>query len=185
MRELFRLFTAFFRIGALTFGGGYAMLPMLQKEAREKHNWATSEELIDFFAVSQCLPGIIAVNVAILVGNKVRGRPGGLFAAFGVVAPSLVIITVIAAFLQNVIGVAAVQRAFWGIRIVVSALIAQAVIKLWKGAVKGLFGYALFAVTLVLALFTQTPAATLVVSAVVAGIARGLIVNGRKGGAKQ
>jgi chromate transporter len=155
---------------------------MLQKGVCEKRGWASGEELIDFFAVAQCLPGIIAVNVAILVGNKVKGRAGGLFAALGVVAPSLAIIMIIAAFLQSFIGVAAVQRAFWGIRIVVSALIAQAVIKLWKGAMKGLFGYALFAAALALALFTGLPTAALVVGAVAAGIARGLVAAARKGG---
>ncbi len=182
MRELLRLFTAFFRVGALTFGGGYAMLPMLQKEANEKHGWATREELVDRFAVAQCLPGIIAVNVAVLVGNKARGRAGGLAAALGVVTPSLLIIMLIAAFLQNFIGVAAVQRAFWGIRIVVSALIAQTVIKLWKGAMQGLFGYALFAVALMLALFTDIPTAAVVAGAVAAGLTRGLVAAKRKGG---
>ena len=93
MGELLSLFRTFFSIGALTFGGGYAMLPMLQREVVEKHGWATEEELLNYFAIGQCTPGIIAVNTATFVGYRRRGVPGGIAATVGVVAPSLVIIT--------------------------------------------------------------------------------------------
>ena len=101
MPILLDLFCTFFRIGAFTFGGGYAMLPMLQREIVEKKKWAAEEDLLDYFAVGQCTPGVIAVNTATFVGYKKEGVPGGIMATLGVVAPSLVIITVIAAVLSN------------------------------------------------------------------------------------
>ena len=93
------LFLTFAKVGVCTFGGGYAMLPILQREVVEKKNWATEEELTDYFAIGQCTPGVIAVNTATFIGQKYRGNLGGTIATLGVVFPSLVIITIIAAFL--------------------------------------------------------------------------------------
>ncbi|MBR1813368.1 MAG: chromate transporter [Lachnospiraceae bacterium] len=135
MNTYLDLFLTFARIGGLTFGGGYAMLPMLQKEVVESRHWATEEELMDYYAIGQCTPGIIAVNTATFVGRKVKGDLGGIVATLGVVAPSLVIITVIAAFLQNFAEYAVVKDAFAGIRVCVCVLILNAVIKLWKKSV--------------------------------------------------
>ncbi|MBR4208868.1 MAG: chromate transporter [Lachnospiraceae bacterium] len=135
MNTYLDLFLTFARIGGLTFGGGYAMLPMLQKEVVESRHWATEEELMDYYAIGQCTPGIIAVNTATFVGRKVKGDLGGIVATLGVVAPSLVIITVIAAFLQNFADYAVVKNAFAGIRVCVCVLIFNAVIKLWKKSV--------------------------------------------------
>lgn len=135
MRELIDMFLTFARIGGLTFGGGYAMLPMLQKEVVEKKHWATEDELMDYYAVGQCTPGVIAVNTATFVGYRRRGIAGGIFATAGVVAPSLVIITLIAAFIRNFTELAAVKNAFAGIRVCVCVLIFNAVLKLLqKGA---------------------------------------------------
>ena len=127
MKELFDLFLAFERIGALTFGGGYAMLPMLQKEVVDKYHWATEDELMDYYAIGQCTPGIIAVNTATFIGYKRRGLIGAAFSTLGMVFPSLVIITVIAAFIQNFAHIEAVQHAFAGIRVAVCVLILTAV----------------------------------------------------------
>ena len=129
---LLDLFLTFARIGGFTFGGGYAMLPMLQREVVEKRGWCTDEELMDYYAIGQCTPGIIAVNTATFVGQKTRGAAGGIMATLGVVAPSLVIITVIAAFIQNFADLAIVQNAFAGIRVCVCVLILNAVLKLLK-----------------------------------------------------
>ncbi len=134
-RILWRLFTAFFRIGLFTFGGGYSMLPMLQREVVEKNGWSTETELLDYFAIGQCLPGIIAVNTATLIGHKQKGAPGGIAAALGVVFPSLLIITIIAAVLENFAHIPAVQHAFAGIRVAVAALITATVIRLFKTTV--------------------------------------------------
>lgn len=135
MSEYLQLFLAFARVGVLTFGGGYAMLPMLQKEVVEKYHWATEEELMDYYAIGQCTPGVIAVNTATFVGQKRKGVPGGICSTLGVVFPSLVIITVIAAFLANFADLPAVKNAFAGVRVCVCVLIFNAVVKLWKKSV--------------------------------------------------
>ncbi len=135
MRELWDMFLAFARIGGLTFGGGYAMLPMLQREVVEKHHWATEEELADYYAIGQCTPGVIAVNTATFIGYRQAGVIGGIFATLGVVFPSVVIITVIAAFLTNFADLLVIRYAFEGIRVCVCVLIFNAVQKLWKKSV--------------------------------------------------
>ena len=136
MKELFDLFLTFARIGGLTFGGGYAMLPMLQREVVERRGWATEEELMDYYAIGQCTPGVIAVNTATFIGSKLRGILGGIAATLGVVFPSLVIISVIAAFISNFADLAVVKDAFAGIRVCVFVLILNAVVKLGKASVK-------------------------------------------------
>ena len=98
MASLWQLFSVFARMGAVTFGGGYAMLPILQAEVVNKYHWATDEELADYYAVGQCTPGVIAVNTATFIGMKLRGVAGALAATLGVIFPSMVIITTIAAF---------------------------------------------------------------------------------------
>ena len=135
MNKYLDLFLTFARIGGLTFGGGYAMLPMLQKEVVEKRGWATEEELMDYYALGQCTPGIIAVNTATFVGQNTAGNLGGIIATLGVVFPSLIIISIIAMFLQNFADLAVVQNAFAGIRVCVCVLVFNAVMKLWKKAV--------------------------------------------------
>ena len=123
MKELIKMFLTFARIGGLTFGGGYAMLPMLQREVVEKHKWATEEELMDYYAIGQCTPGVIAVNTATFIGRSQRGTIGAIFATAGVVFPSFVIICIIAAVLSNFADIAAVKYAFAGIRVCVCVLI--------------------------------------------------------------
>ena len=136
MKTLIDLFFTFCRIGGLTFGGGYAMLPMIQKEIVEEKKWATEEEVLDYYAVGQCTPGIIAVNTATFIGYKVQGIIGAIVATLGVVFPSLIIITIIAALLKNFASYAIIQHAFSGIRIVVIALIISAILKLAKTSIK-------------------------------------------------
>ncbi len=133
---LWQLFVSFARVGVLTFGGGYAMIPMLEREIVDRHGWATSEELMDYYAVGQCTPGVIAVNTATFIGYKTAGNLGGIVATLGVVFPSLLIITVIAGIIQNFSDIPAVKSAFAGIRVCVCVLIFNSVVKLWKGAVK-------------------------------------------------
>lgn len=136
MKTLIDLFFTFCRIGGLTFGGGYAMLPMIQKEIVEEKKWATEEEVLDYYAVGQCTPGIIAVNTATFIGYKVQGIIGAIVATLGVVFPSLIIITIIAALLKNFASYAIIQHAFSGIRVVVIALIISAILKLAKTSIK-------------------------------------------------
>lgn len=134
MKLLLELFCTFFKLGAFTFGGGYAMLSMLQREVVENKKWATDEEVLDYYAVSQCTPGVIAVNLATFIGQKKKGVLGAAVATFGVVLPSLIIITVIAAVLQNFMEYKIVQHVFGGIRVAVAVLIVNAVYTLGKKA---------------------------------------------------
>lgn len=179
MKELLELFLAFVRIGGLTFGGGYAMLPMLRREVVENKGWTTEEELMDYFAVGQCLPGVIAVNSATFVGSKVRGLSGAVAASLGVITPSLVIIIAIAAFIQSFSELPIVQNAFAGIRVGVCVLILDSVIKLFKKAIVDKFTFALFAVTFGLSIFTDISPIIFVIIAAIGGI----IVHVLKGGA--
>lgn len=145
------LFLTFAKVGVCTFGGGYAMLPILQREVVEKKKWATDEELTDYFAVGQCTPGIIAVNTATFIGFKFKGILGGILATLGVVFPSLVIITLIAAFLSEFDKYPVVQHALVGINAAVVALIASSVLKLGKSNLNDMFSVGLFVAVLLLA----------------------------------
>ena len=177
MKELLLLFAVFAKIGVFTFGGGYAMLPILQREIVEKHQWATQEELMDYFAIGQCTPGIIAVNTATFIGYKRKGVLGGIFATLGVVTPSIVIITVIAAFIQGFQHIEAVQWAFEGIRAAVVALILSAVIKLGKKSLVDVATVAIFLVVAVLSVVTDLSPAIFVVAAGACGL---LLKGGKK-----
>lgn len=176
MKELLEMFVIFARIGGFTFGGGYAMLPMLEKEIVNNKHWATEEELMDYYAIGQCTPGIIAINTATFIGYKVKGISGAIFATLGVIAPSLVVITVIAAFISNFVELEFVRSAFAGIRACVCILILNAVLKLAKKALVDKATVVLFAVILALSLLTDISPAVLVV---IAG-AVGIILKGRK-----
>ena len=180
LKQLFGLFGAFAVVGVTTFGGGYAMLPALQREVVEKRRWATEEEVMDWYAIGQCTPGVIAVNTATFVGQKQAGIWGGIFATLGVVFPSLVIIMIIAAFIQNFAHLPAVQNAFAGIRVCVCVLIFNAVVKLWKKSVVDKKTLALYALILLASLLTDLSPVIFVLFAAVSGIV--LQVTLKKGG---
>lgn len=170
MNKFLDLFFTFARIGGLTFGGGYAMLPILQREVVEKRGWATEEELMDYYAIGQCTPGVIAVNTATFIGQKTSGIPGGIIATLGVVSPSLVIISVIAAFIQNFADLALVQNAFAGIRVCVCVLIFNAVVKLWKKSVVDTPTLVIFLAVFLGSALTGLSPIVFVILAAVAGI---------------
>jgi chromate transporter len=149
MKECLDLYRTFFIIGSITFGGGYAILPILIREIVEKRQWIGENEMLDYFAVSQCTPGIICVNVSTFMGYRRQGFWGALAATLGVITPSLIIITVVAAVLSNFADIPWVQHAFAGIRIAVSALIASTVwnlarknVKTWLKAVIAITAFA-------------------------------------------
>ena len=169
MSLIIKLFFAFFKIGAFTFGGGYAMLPMLQKEIVEKNKWAEEEELLDYFAVGQCTPGVIAVNTATFIGFKNKGILGAVSATLGVITPSLIIITIIAALITNFLEYSAVMHAMAGIRVAVFVLILSSVIKLAKKSVRDLPAIAIFSIILVLSVFTDISSPVFVVLSGIAG----------------
>ena len=143
------LFLTFAQIGGLTFGGGYAMLPILQREVVEKKKWATEEELLDYYAVGQCTPGIIAVNTATFIGFYQAGVWGGIFATLGMVTPSIIIITIVASVLQNFMDYPIVASALTGINAIVCALLSHTVITLGKKSLVNVVSVVLFIMGLV------------------------------------
>lgn len=171
MRELFELFITFSKVGVMTFGGGYAMLPILQREIVENKGWATDAELTDYYAIGQCTPGIIAVNTATFVGCKNRGTIGGIVATLGLVFPSLVIIILLAALISNFADLPAVKNAFAGVRVCVCVLIFNAVLKLLKSSVVDKKTGIIFAVVMICACALDISPVVFVLLAAIAGIA--------------
>ena len=168
--SLFELFISFAKVGVMTFGGGYAMLPILEREIVEKHSWASNEELLDYYAVGQCTPGIIAVNTATFIGRKERGILGGIAATLGMIFPSLVIITLIAALISNFSDNVYVKSAFAGIRVCVFVLILNSVIKLWKGAIKDKASVVLVVAVFALSFFFDISPVVFVIACALIGI---------------
>ena len=168
--KLWDLFISFAKVGVMTFGGGYAMIPILEREIVDKHGWATNEELMDYYAVGQCTPGIIAVNTATFIGHKQAGALGGVIATLGIVFPSLVIITLIAGILTSFADIPAVKSAFAAIRVCVCVLIFNAVLKLWKGAIKDKAALVLFLLVFGLSVFLDISPIVFVVVCAAAGI---------------
>ena len=165
-----QLFTTFARIGAVTFGGGYAMLPILQREIVENHKWCTEEDLLDYFAVGQCTPGIIAVNTATFIGYKTKGISGGIVATLGMVFPSLVIISVIYNLLEAFQSNIYVKQALAGIQVAVAALITYSVIKLSKKSLVDVLTTCIAVATLVLMLAFGLSPIIFVLAGIVLGI---------------
>ncbi len=170
MKTLLQLFLIFARIGGFTFGGGYAMLPMLQKELVENKKWTTNEELIDYYAIGQCTPGVIAVNVATFIGFKKKGVLGAIFATLGMVTPSLIIVGAIAMFISGFQDYEPVQWAFSGIRAAVVALILSSMWKIAKKSLVDIFAITIFLVVALVSFFTDLSPVVFVVSAGVLGI---------------
>lgn len=171
MKELLEIFLVSFRVGIMTFGGGYAMLPILQREVVETRGWVSEEEVLDYYAIGQCLPGIIMVNTMIFIGQKQKGNIGGIVAAIGTVFPALIIITVIAALLTNFADVPAVKHAFAGIRVCVCVLIFNAVLKLWKSSVVDWKCFVIFIAVALASLLTKLTPVLFVILSAVMGIA--------------
>ncbi|MBQ3920679.1 MAG: chromate transporter [Firmicutes bacterium] len=170
MKDFIEIYWKFFKMGAVTFGGGYAMLPILRREIVEKSKWMAEEEILDYYALSQGLPGIIAINVGTFIGYHHRKALGAVAAALGVVSPSIIIITVIAMFLAGFKDNLYVRHALAAISVCVVALILDAVISMWKKGVKDKFGFVIFLAALGVSLFTKLSPVLLVIAAAVAGL---------------
>lgn len=182
MKELLKLFLTFAKIGSITFGGGYAMLPILQREIVDKNNWCTETDLMDYYAIGQCTPGIIAVNTATFIGYKLHGIIGGIIATLGIVFPSIVIITIIAAFIRGFADIKIVAHALNGIKICVCALILDATIKLGKKSIIDTYCLAVFLIVFFISLLTDISTIILILVSGAAGIIVN-IVRSRKAGA--
>ena len=179
MISLWKLYLLFFKMGLFTFGGGYAMLPILKKEAVEKQKWISEEELLNYYSIGQCTPGIIAVNAASFIGYKLRKVGGLISATLGVISPSLFIIVLIAALLRQYMDNPHVQWAFGGIRIGVVALIINTVWDMWQKGIKNLRDYIIFGITLILLWFFNLSAVLVVI------LAAGAAFIPRREGAKK
>ncbi|NLM46145.1 MAG: chromate transporter [Firmicutes bacterium] len=173
-----QLFTTFFKIGATTFGGGYAMLPLIKREVVAGQGWLGDEEFLDVLAVAQSLPGAVAVNTAIFIGHKVGGASGAIIAMLGAVLPSFLVILAIAMFFAHFAENKIVAAAFGGIRLAVAALIAAAVLKLGRTVFKQKQSIILWGIFFILAVVFKLHAMLLIA----AGAAAGLLLHSRQGG---
>ena len=173
MKKLLMLYAVFFKMGIVNFGGGYALLPLLQKELVEKRGWATNEEITDYYAIGQCTPGAIAVNVSTFIGYKIKGVLGGIISTLGFVSPAFIIIFIIATVLNQFADLWYVQSAFKAIRVCVFILILSAIIKLSKKSIVDWITLSLALVVLLLTIFTEIP---LFIYVLVAGFI-GVMVN--------
>ena len=179
MNEYLELFLTFAKMGVMTFGGGMAMLPILQREVVEDRHWATEEELVDYYAIGQCTPGIIAVNTATFVGQKRKGALGGIAATLGMVFPSLVIISILAGLITNFSSVTWVQNAFAGIQVCVCVLIFNAVVKLLKKSVIDKCTFVIFLLVMIGSTLLNLSPVWFVLLAALAGI----VLKNLEGGA--
>ncbi len=171
MKEILQLYWIFVKMGSIAFGGGYALLPLITRELADKREWVTKQELMDYFAVGQCTPGIIAVNVATFVGNKRRGFVGGLATTLGFITPSIIVITLLATLLTTVVQNEIVLHAFAGVRICVCVLIFTAVTQMAKGALVDIWTGLICAATFFIATMTGVSVIILVAVAGIAGLA--------------
>lgn len=163
MKELLGLYATFFKIGIQTFGGGYSMLPRLQKIFVEKYKWVTDEEMLDYFTLGQCTPGVISVNVSTFVGYKRKKVLGGIFATLGMITPSLLIVMVISLFLDYIVGLDVIVHAFAGIRIAVTALIFSTFLNLYKKSVIDAKTFVIFLSVVAFGIFTSLQSVWLVI----------------------
>ena len=164
------LFLTFSKIGVMTFGGGMAMLPMLQREIVENKGWATEEELMDYYAIGQCTPGIIAVNTATFIGKKLKGTAGAIMATLGIIFPSVVIITILASVISAYRQIEWIDHAFAGIRVCVCILIVNAAIKLGKKSLIDIPTVIIFAIVFLGTVFLDVSPVIFVILAAAAGI---------------
>lgn len=173
MNTLLELYLTFFKMGLFTFGGGYAMLPLLEREVVDKKGWASHEEILDYYAIGQSTPGIIAINTSTFCGYKVGGNIGGIVASLGFISPSIIIISIIAKFLQSFSHLAIIQHAFAGIRVAVCALVFYSVLKMIKKDANTGLKFMVFILTFVAIGFLSISPIVVVITVGVFGILLG------------
>ena len=181
LKNLLDLYITFFKIGAVTFGGGYAMLPVLDRELAQKKKWVSGDDLLDYYAVSQVTPGVIAVNVSTFVGSKQAGIAGGIVATAGVVSPSIIIITVIALFISSFEKIVWVQKALAGVNVAVTALLSYAGFNFAKKAVKNWWGLLIYACSFCAVFFYKIPSVAVVLLALAVGLLIHFVCVGASG----
>ena len=167
----FELYWTFFKIGAVTFGGGISMLPIIDRELCQKRSWITQDELIDYYAIGQVTPGIVAVNVATFCGHKLKGTLGGIVATLAVVTPSVIVISLLASCISAFDKLPVIKRAFMGINVAVAANLSFSVIKFFKKSVVSVLGFVLFAAAFVLVFFCKFSAVLVIFASGLLGAA--------------
>lgn len=175
MKQYIEFFMAWFRIGLFTFGGGYAMLPMIEKEIIDKHHWTTEDDVMNYYAIAQCTPGVIAVNVATFVGYFQKGILGAIVCTIGLVTPSILIISMIAGVLTSFSDLAIVQHALSGIRIAVCILMSTSIVKLFKKGVVDMYSGMIFAGVLLMSMLSNVSTVLLVVVSGMLGVIFSLV----------
>lgn len=178
-RRWFSLFFTFMKIGGFTFGGGYAMIPLIQKEAVENKKWITDDDILEIVAIAESTPGPIAINAATFIGYKVGGFFGAFFATLGVVLPSFVVILIISYVLRRFGEHQAVRYAFEGIRVGVLALIVKALFTMYKKCKKSLLAYIVMALSFVISAFIDVPVYVVLIGCALLGLVSSLIANRR------
>ncbi|MCR5062280.1 MAG: chromate transporter [Treponema sp.] len=168
--ELLKLYLVFAKIGSFTIGGGLAMMPMIQKELIEKRKWMTEEELLDYYAVGQSTPGIVAVNVSTFVGYKQFGIPGGFIATLGMITPSIAIIMIIATFINSIQDYPYVQKALKGINVAVAALLTKVVVTFVKKSVKNVIAAVGMILAFGVVFFLKVPSFLVILFAIALGV---------------
>ena len=170
IKNLFNLYFSFAKIGTFTIGGGLAMIPMMQSELIEKRKWITDEELIDYYAVGQSTPGIVAVNVATFVGYKQMGIIGGIFATLGMVTPSLVIIMILASLINSINDFPIIQKALKGINVAVAALLTSTIINFMKKTIKKFTNAIFMMISFLLVFVFKLPSFWIILFALLIGV---------------
>ena len=168
-KHIFELFWIFFKIGAFTFGGGLAMLPLIRRELAERKKWISDEDMLDMLALAECTPGVIAVNSATYVGYSVGGFLGSLLATIGVILPSIIVITIISFFYQAFLENKVITQIFYGVRIGAVVLILNTLMKLYKVLKKDYMSYGFIVVALVFALLLDIPTITIIIFGMLIG----------------
>ena len=169
-KDLLKLFTTFFKIGAFTFGGGYAMIPLIQRETVEHHKWISDDDIMEIVAIAESTPGPIAINSATFIGYQVCGVLGAMCSTLGVVLPSFVIISVIAYLLNEFADIKWVQYAFFGIRAGVLSLVTKSLYTMYKKAPKGIIAYIITLLAFVLVAFAGINALTVIALSAMTGL---------------
>lgn len=170
------IFWLFLKVGSVLFGGGYVLIPMLKSEVVEKRGWITLEELVEFYAISQCIPGINAPDVAMFVGYKLRGKRGALVAGFAVILVPVILIVALAAIISTLSHVGVVKGALWGIGLGIIVLLSLAVRAMWPNSIIDKFTLFLFALVFLATVFVDFSPLITIISAITLGVARGFLM---------
>ena len=170
LKRFLDLYFTFVKIGTFTIGGGLAMMPMMQKELIEKKHWMTEEDLIDYYAVGQSTPGMIAVNVATFVGYNQLGILGGIVATLGMVSPSIIIITILAGLINSIDEYPMVQKALRGINVAVAALFTSVIVKFAKKTIKKPLHVLFMLISFALVYFFKVQSFWIILTAILCGV---------------